>query len=72
MPRHANALKLTSLTVANATNGQAGLAHDVCFTQTKKSTDEDCGTVTRTLTNAEASFFTQAISTATTDLKDAK
>lgn len=72
VPRHANALKLNQITVDNATNGSAGLVHDVCFTLTKKATEANCGTATRNLKNSEASFFTQAVSAATTDLKDAK
>jgi hypothetical protein len=35
------------------------------MTQTKKSTAANCGTVTRSIPMNEASFFTQAVSTAT-------
>lgn len=58
-------MKIASVTVANATQGGAGLVHDVCL-GAKKSTVATCtATATRNIPMGEASFFTQAVTTAT-------
>jgi hypothetical protein len=58
-------LKLSAVTVANATEGSANLAHDVCLTLTKKATDAACPTTAVQVPMNNASFFTQAVTNAT-------
>lgn len=65
VPRHATALKLASVKVADATDGLANLVHDVCLTGGKKATDAACPTAKKQLPMNTAVFFTQAVSVAT-------